>query len=359
MRGLAIFFIIFHNYFHLFNVFARENQFTFLPGNTTIFFNRLISGSPWWLCDIFSYLGWYGICTFIFLSGYGLVQKYELGPDASSFSPSTFIHNNWLKLLNLLLPAVAILLIIWGFSASGENGQTLRHIADTLILPSFLNDPLLPLTSVSPGVYWYFGLTLELYIVYALAVHSRPPRVLAILVSFTIVLQIVVGYFWPLQPYGLEWVRHNFTGWLLVFAFGIAYARRQYISARLTTTLTALAAVIFIPAMYNAISWQLTPICAVILAIIAARVSARIPLWRTLWAWTGRLSAFLFVAHPLVRIVFYEFYAEAMRLMPFWLYAVLFGVVSVLLALAYRGIWRHSAPAVTAFFARRRDQFMF
>lgn len=222
MRGLAIFFIIFHNYFHLFNVFVRENQFTFFPGNTTVFFNRLISGSPWWLCDIFSYLGWYGICTFIFLSGYGLVQKYELGPDSSSFSPSTFIHNNWLKLLNLLLPAVAILLIIWGFSASGENGQTLRHIADTLILPSFLNDPLLPLTSVSPGVYWYFGLTLELYIVYALAVHSRPPRVLAILVSFTIVLQIVVGYFWPLQPYGLEWVRHNFTGWLLVFAFGIS-----------------------------------------------------------------------------------------------------------------------------------------
>ena len=61
MRGLAIFFIIFHNYFHLFNVFVRENQFTFLPGNTTVFFNRLISGSPWWLYDIFSYLGWYGI----------------------------------------------------------------------------------------------------------------------------------------------------------------------------------------------------------------------------------------------------------------------------------------------------------
>ena len=60
------------------------------------------------------------------------------------------------------------------------------------------------------------------------------------------------------------------------------------------------------------------------------------------------------MAHPLVRIVFYEFYAEAMRLMPFWLYAVVFGVVSLLLAIAYRGIWRHSAPAVTAFFARRR-----
>ena len=76
MRGIAILCIIFHNFLHL-TLHTVENEFTFLEHRAHVFTHCIANNPSWLLADIMSFLGWYGVPIFLFLSGYGLVRKFE------------------------------------------------------------------------------------------------------------------------------------------------------------------------------------------------------------------------------------------------------------------------------------------
>lgn len=343
MRGLAIVFIMLHNYLHLVPDVLRENQFQFNDFLPKVFFDKLFKWSPGIINDYFSFLGWYGIAVFVFLTGYGLVRKYERSPASERFSRGAFVYNNWLKLLNLMLPGVIILLLAGLAGLWLIPGEYMPDILKTLSLLSFLNDPLLPWLGVTPGVYWYFGLTLELYIVYALAVKGRRPWLLWALVVLTVLLQAYCLKCVDSLIYGIYWVRHNFTGWLLVFAFGVAYARRDSAGRGVVAVVVALSFLLFFPCLLDPLSCLLTPLCAVVVAMCVAVVSSHIRGWAGFWAWTGRLSPYLFAAHPLVRMLFYGMSADGM---PQWLPVAMFIAGSYAGALLYRLLWRGSSALV-------------
>lgn len=324
MRGMAIVCIALHNFCHTFAGVVKENEFWFSEENVNEFLS--IHGlSLKTIFDLFSYFGWYGVCIFIFLSGYGLVKKYEspslrhgfkklnhgvslfnsvaehLNSDidfsnqrVKRFSKKTFLLRNLKKLFLLMLPGIVIL-ILWKFGVYLITGKPVASdILNYLYTLTLLSNLTIPVLSPSPGVYWYFGLATQLYILYALFLRNCNQKILWGFVIICIVLQ----YSGP----STDWLRHNFPGWLLVFALGICYGRSGNISRRAITGLIIISLIIFFPSSLNKYSWQISIIASIFVFLGIAIASSKIRGWRQFWIWAGRLSPFIFASHPILRI---------------------------------------------------------
>ena len=78
MRGISILAICLHNLLHWNSLsFVQENESTFIIERPYQFFDNLQHLKTSIIFDVFYFLGFYGVPVFIFLSGYGLVKKWE------------------------------------------------------------------------------------------------------------------------------------------------------------------------------------------------------------------------------------------------------------------------------------------
>ena len=156
-RGLAISGIVIHNLLVGNFGFVGCNEMTFRISKTEDFMSSILHPSLSSIGDIFAFGGWIGVPVFVFLSGYGLQKKY--GKTASVNAKEYFTYN-YRKLLLLLLPAV---LFYSAFYVLTKNWPSLFSSVLSLSLLGNLWHLQLPL---NPSIYWYFGLTWELYILY-------------------------------------------------------------------------------------------------------------------------------------------------------------------------------------------------
>lgn len=297
MRGLAIAAIVLHNFCHIIPGVAKENEFQFLQSNVDIILSPRPEGAMYSAFDALSFFGWYGVVVFMFLTGYGLVMKYERGAAPLAIRP--FLAANFRKLLLLMLPGVAAL-ILFTLAVSLPKGHPgASWIAGYIFQLTMLPDLLYPWLPPEPGVFWYFGLTMQFYVIYAVAVYRRPGWWLWALVAATIAWQLMID---PASE-EMEWLRHNATGWLSVMAFGVAYGRLGRVDRRPAAAIVIAALFIMFPSMLDPAAWQFSILAAVVIAIVAGRLSMAIPLWRELWIWVGRLSPMIFVAHPVARTI--------------------------------------------------------
>ena len=70
--------IVVHNFCHLLPNAAHENEFFFDVGNDQFFLAHIFTSD--FVVQLFSYWGHLGVPVFVFLTGYGLSQKYECSP---------------------------------------------------------------------------------------------------------------------------------------------------------------------------------------------------------------------------------------------------------------------------------------
>lgn len=355
VRGLAILLIMLHNLCHIFPAIVTENEFTYNPVLTGLFMAHASSGHPLLIYDILSFLGWYGVPVFVFLSGYGLTAKY--GAGETPLNLREFILRNWRKLLLLMIPGVTAFIIEELIHSGVPTPDRASLYAGMLIPLTGLNDLAEAWLPTVPGVYWYFGLTLELYIVYALIVHGRSLRNLALLtaVCFALVamtasmgrevLTVALPGAGPIRinPEALtEYLRHNFTGWLLPFFFGIFLARAQKCSARVAALCILASLTLFLPFQTHPLTWQLAAVPAVIIIIGLARLLQLLPGVGAALALCGRISPFLFVSHPLVRHIlgryFFDFTSQSALPTPAIVTAYL--ALTFATALMYRFVWK-------------------
>lgn len=295
MRGLAIIFIALHNLCHLIGGITRENEFLFRYKNVNEILS-IDSLSVKTICDILSFFGWYGVPVFMFMSGYGLVKKYEQStPAEKHFSYRGFIRSNYMKLFLLMLPGTVLFLIYNGVIFECCRSLTLWQVLNPLATQTLLSNLTYPWIEPSPGVYWYFGLTLQLYIAYLFIFKERNSVWLLIVACVCIAAQFMVS--------DTQWMRHNCIGWLSVFAIGIWYGRHKYVNKRVIVTLLVVAVLTFVPSTFNKYSWQWSIIAAVGVFIVLAKLSELIPGWRNFWIYIGKLSPYIFASHPLLRSV--------------------------------------------------------
>lgn len=290
MRGVAILCIMFHNFLHLI-LPTVENEFTFSTLNTDTFTDSLTTRPAWAMADIMSFLGWYGVAVFIFLSGYGLVRKYECY-DQHNLPLWDFTKNRWLKLFKLMLVPMVVFAITW----SCFKGE-IFPIEKALQQLALVGNIVFP-TSIQPGVYWFFGLIFQLYILYRLCIYRRSKSY--ILIINIIALAIFVAAWLLGDDQSMSIIRHNCIGWILPFSLGAMFARHDFsvLFARrwMMWLMLLLSGVVLTLLNYNPALWYFSPIVAIIASISLAK------LWRG-GAWLGALSSFLFVMHPIVRYI--------------------------------------------------------
>ena len=300
MRGIAILAIMLHNYCHFIGKIVKENEYMYQEANNNRLWQVLSNPDELLPVHLFSYFGHYGVPVFLFLSGFGLVMKYE-SDAAGSAGPVRFLRYHYLKLLRMLIVGFVLFLMVdavtpgrYAFHWDNVLAQLLMYIN---VLPE-------PDKTIWPGIYWFFGLMMELYIVYRLLLYRRNSWFVVGLVAVCWLLQVFC------DPDGetLNRLRYNCIGGMLPFGAGILFGRYAWKcsfwpSSRWIWLAIAVVAIALTLLMnFSFQSWFWIPLVIIMGTIALVKVAPELVL--KVLVWFGAISAAMFVAHPIARKFF-------------------------------------------------------
>lgn len=301
LRGLAIIGIFLHNYCHWLGFAVKENEYTFTLSKSSQLIQAVMSPDMNLPVHLISFFGHYGVPVFLFLSAYGLVMKYErrggnapLPASQTAFVP--FVRHHYVKLFKMMIVGFVIFTMVDAITPGAHRYQVMDVLGQLLMFNNVMPDPD---HIIWPGPYWFFGLMMQLYIVYRLLLWRRGP-------IFPILLIVIC---WALQafcdPEGdtLNRIRYNFMGGVLPFCAGLLFARRGHeMSRAFWITETIVSAVIVFFFSFNFQLWLWAPLFVCSAAVGFAKLMPRIV---NQWmAWMGVISSALFVLHPITRKIF-------------------------------------------------------
>ena len=305
MRGIAILGIMLHNYCHYVKGIVKENEYQFVDGRCDRLWEVLTNPDEFLPMHLLSFFGHYGVPVFLFLSGYGLVRKYE--SDASRKESGgqvrdsiSFLRYHYLKLLRMLIVGFVLFIMVDAVTPGRFPYHWDNVIAQLLMYINVLPEPD---KIIWPGIYWFFGLMMELYIVYRLLLYRRSSWWVVVLIATCWLLQVFC------DPDGdtLNRLRYNFIGGMLPFGLGVLCGR--HFSPQLFTfspfhffTFSLLAIVLTITMSFSFHSWLWIPVVIIIGTIAFVKVLPEAVM--KVLVWFGTYSAAMFVAHPIARKLF-------------------------------------------------------
>lgn len=299
MKGYAILSIALHNFIHTQDGFVQENEKKFLAERADLFFERL--GNPSWslIGDLLSFLGWIGVPVFVFLSGYGLSKKYS---NVSDLSPKDYIKHSWLKLFLLLLPAALLYMVFFGIL--GQWNNCLNNGLSLSLLANLIPD----IVSFNPGVYWYFGLTFELYLFFILIKKINNKKTIALIGIICLIATAVFNPIYFPEHKAIYWLKHNFIGWVPIFILGILCAEglsgHGTLSNKWLAPLSAiLCLALSIVLNSNFYLWLCVPFTAIYFFYYLSISASRWKPTRLFGLWLGKYSPCIFVVHPIARTI--------------------------------------------------------
>ena len=298
LRSLAILIIVLHNFSHWLPGASKENEFAFSIDNSYNFYHSVFSTE--FIIHLFSFWGHLGVPVFVFLSAYGLSLKYD---DKEPIQKKDFLLTHYKKLVLPLLYGTIVYLIVIYMKEGFIDTSIPRFITQCTMLLNLIY----PYEqNLAPGPYWYFSMTMQLYIVYFFLVHHRSMKWLMIL---TVVSIIFIGGLYHQQQL-LIWTKYNVWGWLLPFTLGIIAVRLPILSVAFSNKMRNVV-VFFITGIllfsfgFNYYLWIFIPLITVFLAISIVKL---IPatFWKKIHI-IGENSLFLFVIHPIIRPILIPF----------------------------------------------------
>lgn len=324
LKGIAILLIMLHNFCHFLPQSVTENEYTFGTERFELLCSYFAHGGPHVILNTFSHFGHYGVPLFLFLSGYGLVCKYELSRHRHHHrslwrrlrNDLLFLWKHSVKLWKLMLPAIAF---YWAYCMfSGKPWQV--HGTDLAAMVTFTTN-LFFKRDLILGPWWFFSLIIQLYIIYRLVFYHY--RGTFTLVSITVACFFLQGFLYiaevRLTPEGViqmfddnphhidlfNYCRYNAISWLLPFAAGILAARSRWLRQWEPNTpillLCSMAGIaLTVWSATDAIQWLVSPLY-VLLALVPVTLLAYGTKWRKPLEWVGSISATLFALHPIAR----------------------------------------------------------
>lgn len=311
LKGFAILCIVLHNFCHWLPVCALENEYTFHPERTWALLS-FISRGEHVLLNLFSYVGHYGVPLFLFLSGYGLVMKYERKMK-HRVGFWQFMWYNACKLWHLLWLGF----LLWVVSDLMQHDWQWKHTWYHVVLMfSYLANLLpardfavgahwlrelthwLPKHDLFLGPWWFFSLIMQLYAVYRIFIYRRGR---AILVTITFLCMALLLYAVIIRDRHMDilnYLRYNFVGSMLPFAMGIWMARY---GMHANKWLSCVCVPLFCLCCFNKVAWLLSPFFFTLACLPLAGLKGHV---RGMLVQVGALSSVLFVIHPIVRAWF-------------------------------------------------------
>ena len=306
LRGLAIIGIFLHNYCHWLGPVVKENEYTFSQHNVDWLTAVMASPDGLLPAHLVSFFGHYGVPVFLFLSAYGLELKYGRSLYAPAFR---FVAYHWKKLFSMMIVGFVSFTIVDAMTPGRWHYTLTQVVAQLAMVNNLLPDPD---HNIWPGPFWFFGLMLQLYVVYRLLLYKRHWAWTAGAMVVCLGVQLA---FAP-ESEALNWYRYNFMGGMLPFGLGLLYARYgNRIILKNLNTLSLLVSVVFCGFMVMWMSasyllWSVVPLVVCILCVYVVKLlsqAARRPVGAWLMerlVWMGEISAALFVIHPVLRKVF-------------------------------------------------------
>lgn len=363
LKGIAILSIMLHNLLHLLPRAVAENEFEFSARNIhRVVYEFHHSHDVWSIISaLISHFGHYGVSIFLFLSGYGLVMKYE--KSSSSIPPiPSFIWQHMKKLWGLMLPGFVVaffFLIDW-------NTFTLQlKDSNPWLTFAFLGN-FFKFDTLLYGPWWFFSLMLQFYVLYRLVLYRWKSPILL----WSLVLVSIIIMWWSNESHIrvsishsslLRYIRVSALGHLLPFAIGISAARwsggvlmtrwQEQCSPLLQKTIGVgtiiLGFLLLFCSAFQFLPWLFSPIFA-IMAIVPLTVIFQRPVWRLGWEHIGFYSSALFVYHPIIREEVLPRAAQAaaqndvMALMESVILYITFAYILARIDLSLRTWWKQS-----------------
>ena len=310
MRGIAILAIMLHNYCHYVKGIVKENEYQFFDGRIDRLWEVLISPDEFLPMHLLSFFGHYGVPVFLFLSGYGLVKKYEK-ETSSHLSPLTshlfFIRYHYLKLLRMLIVGFIFFIMVDAVTPGRFPFHWDNVIAQLLMYINVLPEPD---KIIWPGIYWFFGLMMQLYIIYRLLLYRRSSWYVVALIAVCWLLQVFC------DPDGntINRLRYNFIGGMLPFGLGICLGRSlgsgvsrillgQVLPSKVIyCLLTPVSCLLLFAMSFSFHAWLWIPVVIIIGTIAFVKALPAVIL--KFFVFFGTYSAAIFVAHPIARKLF-------------------------------------------------------
>ena len=326
LRGLAIIGIFLHNYCHWLGPIVKENEYQYFQHNVD-WLNQVMANPDINLpIQLLSFFGHYGVPVFLFLSAYGLVMKYEAKPhltaeqEAQMYNitgkklanwrePLRFIRYHYLKLFKMMIVGFVAFTMLDAITPGAHHYAVLDIVA---MLGMFNNVLPEPDRIIWPGPFWFFGLMLQLYIIYRLMLYRRHWGWTVGLMLICIGIQLVLGFIDP-ESEAMNRYRYNFMGGMLPFGLGLLYARYgEKILMTFHSNITNFFGIIFCLSLIyslsgNMIGWTFVPFFICLLSVLVAELLKGINWLKGIYKvleWMGGISAALFVCHPITRKIF-------------------------------------------------------
>ncbi len=332
MKGIAILAIMLHNYCHWLKDIIRENEYTWQQWKCDRLWTVIQQPDEFLPMHLLSFFGHYGVPVFLFLSGFGLVMKYERGtlPEVGIWR---FVRYNYLKLFRIMIVGFVLFTMLDAVTPGMHRYQASEVLAMLGMYANFLEHPS---QVIWPGPYWYFGVTLQLYILYRLVFYRWR--------HWGIVVALIIGcWLWQMYCYDdmemLERLRYNLVGGMLPFGMGVLIARFEPLimkHVKVTSGLPLMLAYLLVLVvmiggilMFSVLSfdkWLWVPALIVIGTIALVKLISNTIMPYILWL--GGISAAIFVTHPLVRKIFVRPYLQDEMYAGLLLYVVATLVVS-------------------------------
>ena len=241
----------------------------------------------------FSFWGHLGVPIFVFLSAYGLSLKYG---NKEAINWKVFLFSHYKKLfIPLLLGTTAYMIIIY-FETGGNPFSLARFVTQCTMILNLLYPHEL---NMSPGPYWYFGMTMQLYVLYIFLVYKKDVKWLLGLMLLSIVFLACLYHDYQL----LVWSKCNFIGWLIPFTAGIWSLKYNYFN-KLFSNNNKIATLI-VSALFlcifgnNYFLWIFIPAVVICLGISFIKTTP-ISIWKRINI-IGANSMYIFVIHPIIR----------------------------------------------------------
>lgn len=319
LKGMAITSIIIHNFCHWLPNAPQENEFCWKADNVNSFWSSFDNIDPF--IAIFSFLGHYGVPIFVFITGYGLVKKYiELdGYD----NIKKYVIQHYLKLTRLLLVGLVLYYIVSLLLDKDE----LNVITVPLQLIYFCNIVPTKYLTIVPGPYWYFGLTMQFYILFLFVRKDMMRRCLLFLLC-SITLLLVSSNHHNMTV----WLKYNCFGSSIPLVLGFFYARyNSYVTINSRFSLImvfVLSTILLLGLEQTYVTWMFSSI-PVLLGGYSLMVLSR-PI-SSFFEEIGKVSNYIFVIHPICRLLIFSLY-DSYHL-SWYICLLIYVIISVLLAM--------------------------
>ena len=322
MKGIAILGIMLHNYSHWLKDIVRENEYTWQQWKCDKLLALIQQPDEFLPMHLLSFFGHYGVPVFLFLSGFGLVMKYEQGslPEVGIWR---FVRYNYLKLFRIFIVGFVLFVMLDTITPGMHRYEASEVVA---MLGMYANFLVHPSQVVWPGPYWYFSVTLQLYIFYRLVFYQW---------RHWSVVVVLIAACWIWQSYChddmemLERLRYNFVGGMLPFGLGVLVARyKSWVTQPVLMALVLILSVllIFFFSVFNFHTWLWVPALIVVGTIAMVKLIPKQVMPYVVWL--GSISAAIFVMHPLVRKIFVRPYVQDDQYAGLLLYIVATIVIS-------------------------------